>query len=112
MPPRRSPQSIRRLDGLKFAVVLLLAVIAIILFVTWSYQERQQTLPPVVQLTPIPTFTAEAVVSAPVLVSPLTGETFTAGEVQLSGSAQPGYTVQARLDGRPLGTAVADAQGA
>ena len=66
MPARRSPRSIRRLDGVKFAVVLILSVLAIVLFVAISWQQKQQILPPVVVVTPVPTFTAEAVVAAPV----------------------------------------------
>ena len=41
--PRRSPQAIRRLDGSKFAVLLVLAVLAIILFVIYSWQQQLQT---------------------------------------------------------------------
>ena len=112
MPARRSPRSIRRLDGVKFAVVLILSVLAIILFVAISWQQKQQILPPVVVVTPVPTFTAEAVVAAPVMVSPLTGETVTSGAVQVSGTAQPGATVQVSLDGQPMGTAIAGENGA
>ncbi len=111
MPARRSPRSIRWLDGSKFAVLLLLSVLAIVLFVTRSCQEQQQLLPPVVELAPLPTFTAQAVISAPVLISPLTGETVAAGAVELSGSAQPGSSVQVRLDGQTLGTTTAAADG-
>ncbi len=87
MPARRTPRSIRRLDGVKFAVLLIMSVLAIVLFVAISWQQKQQILPPVVVVTPVPTFTAEAVVAAPVMVSPLTGETVTSGAVQVSGTA-------------------------
>ena len=112
MPARRSPRSIRRLDGVKFAVLLILSVLAIVLFVAISWQQKQQILPPVVVVTPVPTFTAEAVVAAPVMVSPLTGETVTSGAVQVSGTAAPGATVQVTLDGQPMGTAIAGENGA
>ncbi len=112
MPARRSPRSIRRLDGTKSAVLLVLSVLAIILFVTLSYQQQKQLLPPIAEVTPVPTFTAEAVVAAPVLISPLTGETVTAGTVQVSGTAQPGVTVKVSLDGQPLGTAITGENGA
>ena len=112
MPARRSPRSIRRLDGVKFAVLLIMSVLAIVLFVAISWQQKQQILPPVVVVTPVPTFTAEAVVAAPVMVSPLTGETVTSGAVQVSGTAQPGATVQVSLDGQAMGTAIAGENGA
>ena len=102
MTSPRTPRSMRRFDLSKYSVLLVLAVLASTLLVTRSCQERFEKLAGPATATAIPTFTAEAVVAAPILVSPLTGDQVTAGSVVLNGTAQPGYTVQDRVDGRML----------
>jgi len=113
MTAPRSPRSIRRFDLSKYGVLLVLAVLASVLLVTRSCQERFAEIasaPPTATI--VPTFTAQATVAAPVLISPLTGEQVALGSVVLSGSAQPGYTVQARVDGVPAGAVAVDSSGA
>jgi hypothetical protein len=112
MTAPRSPRSIRRFDLSKYTVLLVLAVLASVLLVTRSCQERFAEIAGAPTATAVPTFTAVASVAAPVLISPLTGEQVAAGSVVLSGSAQPGYTVQARVDGVLTGAAPVDSSGA
>ncbi|MBP8293871.1 MAG: hypothetical protein KAX65_13930, partial [Caldilineaceae bacterium] len=111
MTAPRSPRSIRRLDLSKYGVLLLLAVLASVLLVTRSCQEQFEKIAGAPTATVVPTFTAEAAIAAPVLISPLTGEQVAAGTVVLSGSAQPGYTVQARIDGELAGEVPVDSSG-
>ena len=101
----------RRYDFAKFGVLLLLGAAAIVVITAYSIQERFARLPLVVVASPVPTFTAVASVARPLLLSPLTGSPVTAGVVDLHGSAQPGYIVQALVDGAEVGRATADSDG-
>lgn len=75
MAYRRDPRAVRRLDLSKYAVLLVLAVTLIVLLTTRSCQPQLTVLKPTPAATLAPTFTAEATLARPVLVSPLTGST-------------------------------------
>ncbi|MCB0157621.1 MAG: hypothetical protein KDD83_05785, partial [Caldilineaceae bacterium] len=63
-------------------------------------------------MTPVPTYTVEAQVVRPVLLSPQANADVTAGVVQVTGTSAPNSTVRLLLNGASLGETTADAQGA
>ena len=96
MAHRRDPRAVRRLDLAKYTVLLVLAVTAITLLTTRSCQPQLAMLKPTPAATLAPTFTAEAALARPVLVSPLTGATVRPGVIELRGEAARGYSIRVR----------------
>jgi hypothetical protein len=96
MAYRRDPRAVRRLDLSKYAVLLVLAVTLIVLLTTRSCQPQLTVLKPTPAATLAPTFTAEATLARPVLVSPLTGSTVAPGAVALRGEGARGYSIRVR----------------
>ena len=96
MAYRRDPRAVRRLDLSKYAVLLVLAVTLIVLLTTRSCQPQLTVLKPTPAATLAPTFTAEATLARPVLVSPLTGSTVAPGAVALRGVGARGYSIRVR----------------
>jgi hypothetical protein len=96
MAHRREPRTVRWLDLSKYAVLLLLAVALIVLLTTRSCQPQLTVLKPTPAATLAPTFTAEAALARPVLISPLTGSTVTPGVIELHGEGARGYSIRVR----------------
>ncbi|MFO7633894.1 MAG: hypothetical protein R6W76_15220, partial [Caldilinea sp.] len=92
----RSPRSLRRLDMSKYAVLLALAVIAIVLLAARSCEPQQIVVVPTPDATLIPAFTVEATSARPVLISPLTGAPVTAGAIELRGEGMRGHSIRVR----------------
>src|SRR5690348_16599476 len=96
MSRTRSPKAIRRLDTAKFAIFILFCAIFIVLFVMRSCQNKPAQTGSVA--TAVPTYTAEAQVIRPVLISPKTGGQVGAGEVEVRGTGAPSTTLQIVID--------------
>ncbi|HHY54017.1 MAG TPA: hypothetical protein GYA08_01145, partial [Chloroflexi bacterium] len=96
MTHRRDSRTVRRLDLAKYTVLLVLAVTVIVLLTTRSCQPQLTLLKPTPAATLAPTFTAEAALTRPVLVSPLTGSTVTPGVIELRGEGARGYSIRVR----------------
>ncbi|MCB0042401.1 MAG: hypothetical protein KDE23_22095, partial [Caldilinea sp.] len=110
MAHRRSPRSLRRLDLSKYAVLLVAALALIVLLLTRSYQQ-QAIAPPEPDATLVATFTAEAELARPVLISPMTGATIEPGAITLSGEGARGHSVRIRSGASLLASAPVDADG-
>ncbi|MCB0067882.1 MAG: hypothetical protein KDD77_12050 [Caldilineaceae bacterium] len=110
MAQRRSPRSLRRLDLSKYAVLLVAALALIVLLLTRSYQQ-QAIAPPEPDATLVATFTAEAELARPVLISPMTGATIEPGAITLSGEGARGHSVRIRSGASLLASAPVDADG-
>ncbi|MBK8049228.1 MAG: hypothetical protein IPK16_20180 [Anaerolineales bacterium] len=95
---------------MKFIVVVALAVLAIFLLLVLSWQQQQAQLPDIIQTTVVPQFTPANFAAAPQLAAPV-GE-LPADAVTLRGSALPGHSVQALIDGKPFGRVLVDPSGA
>lgn len=116
----RTKDEVRRYDIFKLIVLLVLLLALLFLWLTGQSKPRTETVvEPVVATEPTaavePTATAKLAEPAPPPVIPglnLAGLKPVAGEaVALSGSGQPGGSVEIVLDGQVIGTAPVDADG-
>ncbi len=96
MAQRREPRAVRRLDFAKYAVLLLLAVLAITLLAVRSCQPNLTVLVPTPSATQVAIFTVEATLARPVLISPLTGSTVAPGAIELKGAGVRSYSIRVR----------------
>jgi len=108
----RSPSSQRLLDRTKYIVLLAIAVIVIILLAVRSCQPQPLAVTPTPDATPVPLLTAEATLTQPVVISPVTGSTVVAGTVDVRGEAPRSYSIRIRNStGDLLAAAPVDAEG-
>ncbi|WP_333889710.1 hypothetical protein, partial [Caldilinea sp.] len=112
MAQGRSPNSQRLLDRGKYIVLLAIAVIVIILLAVRSCQPQPLAVTPTPEATLVPVLTAEATLTQPVVISPVTGSTVTAGTVEVRGEAPRSYSIRIRNPaGDLLAAAPVDADG-
>ncbi|MCB0075078.1 MAG: hypothetical protein KDE20_26650, partial [Caldilineaceae bacterium] len=111
MRQRHSPDDLKRYDFSKFVVLLVLVFVLILFVIVRGLRVIDEPTETAVALTPIPTYTVEAQVVRPVLLSPQANADVTAGVVQVTGTGAPNNTVRLLLNGAPLGETTADAQG-
>ena len=89
-------QVLRKLDKSKYAILLLAAVGAILFVAVRSFQSDPGAVDPTPDATLVPPFTAEAPKADPVLISPVAGTTVVAGEIELRGQGEQGYSLRVR----------------
>ena len=111
MSRRRSPDEVRQLNLKKYAVILVLALIFILIFIINGLRNVEPPKEVRVDLTPVPTYTVAGEVVQPVLISPTTGEEIRAGLVALAGTGAPNAPLQVVLNGTVIGETTADDQG-
>ncbi len=112
MRRRHGPDEVKRYDFGKWMVLLVLIAIFVLLFLFRSLQDYDEPQQVSLNVTPISTYTTEARVISPVLLSPAPGSEVDAGRIALTGTSAPGALVQIILNGLSIGEVEADSKGA
>ena len=111
MARRRSSDEVQRFDLAKYMVLIGLIIVFIIFFIMRGLSGYQEPEEVKLDLTPIPTYTVEATVVRPLLLSPASGTELTPGEVVLTGESAPEQLLQILINGAVVGQSQADADG-